>query len=200
MSCKIIQVDDPSHPFVNECAALHQSEVSAGLLSALGRPFLRKFYQIAVRDPRSFLFVADMYGTGHVSSFIVGSFDSGGFRELVLQEAWPQIAFGLIRRPWLIPRAFKVRIRYPYLPPHVEVIMTTTNRAYRGTGITKKLFEHVRQFLREHGVICYDTQVADTQPAARSFYLKVGGEVTNTFNLGGLKTVNIKFLTTERGV
>jgi len=69
-------------------ARLHADQISEGFLSFLGPRFLARLYRRIVRDPDSFLLVADL--GGHHVGFISGSTDVRGlYRRFLVRDGIP---------------------------------------------------------------------------------------------------------------
>jgi ribosomal protein S18 acetylase RimI-like enzyme len=92
-------------------AELHAAEISEGFLPSLGRPFLERLYRRIVREPRSFLLVAEL--DEQVIGFLAGTEDVRAlYRAFLLHDGAGATLAALPRvlRSW---RRVLETLRYP---------------------------------------------------------------------------------------
>ena len=168
-------------------ATLHASEISDGFLSSLGRPFLRRLYRRVVREPQSFLLVAQ--SDGNAVGFIAGAEDVRAlYRSFIRRDGLVATAAALpkILRSW---RRVLETLRYPGethetngdgpskpaspLPP-AELLSVAVAPNARGKGAGRALVQAFTAELTRRGVPGARVVVGADNDAAIHLYEQCG--------------------------
>jgi ribosomal protein S18 acetylase RimI-like enzyme len=160
-------------------ADLHVAEISDGFLSSLGRPFLTRLYRRVLREPGSFLLVAE--SDGNAIGFIAGAEDVGAlYRAFIRHDGVPATIAALpkIVRSW---RRVWETLRYPAgghedaAPlPAAELLSVAVAPAARGRGVGRLLVQAFTTELTRRRVAGARVVVGADNEAAIRLYEQCG--------------------------
>lgn len=172
---------------ITEVASLHIRTMST-LLSDLGLPIVRKYYEIASRDPAVIGLCA--IDGGHVVGYAVGTPDPGrlfGFvRSPVYWFAWQLLGSAFVR-PDIIRQIVVSLVRSSqHAVRHGEIELTYIGIApeFRGSGRGRQMLEEFCTRAGEAGHRAIVLSVETDNAAARAIYSKAGFRVIDTFREG----------------
>jgi len=178
----------PSH--VREVARMH-TESLTGLLSALGQPAARAYYQGAARAPETRAFVA--YDGEHVVGFVMGSARPEKLRRRIARENRAAILAGLFRGIALRPHLLKWLLRTRKGPDEgsydsraPELIYLAVASRMRGSGTGRALVDAFTAAMKRDGAGSYELSVDDSNVSAVGFYEKLGFHVTGRYREFGI--------------
>jgi len=152
-------------------ARLHAAAIREGFLSSLGPRFLTRLYRRMVRDPGSFVLVAEEDGAviGHAAAT-----ESVGrlYRRFLVRDG---VVAGIATAPQLLSqwRSVLETLRYPSGNddlPEAELLAVAVDAGPRGRGVGRALVAAAREELLRRGVS--DARVvvaADNEPALRLY-------------------------------
>jgi ribosomal protein S18 acetylase RimI-like enzyme len=170
-----------------QIAELHADQLKAGLLASFGPRLLEQLYRCAAADPDVILLahVRD----GKVTGFVMGSIHPSRFNRRLLIRLFPMIAWQILCRPSMVPRALSLARYIGFRPagPTAELLSIAVDPQLRASGIGEALLREFHFRLRKHDVLEYRVTAADTQTAALQFYRKHGGVVVSEIDLGSLR-------------
>lgn len=169
-------------------AHLHAGALAGDFLPSLGEPFLRTFYQAALRLGLAFGFVVE--GEGELYGFVLGSADTSAlFRKTVL-SAGPALAWAalpaVLRRPGLllkVAETFLYPSREAAVPQPAELLVIAVSEERRGQRIGEALVSALSQAFCERGIPAYKVTVLQQNAGANRFYQRLGFRLAGSFNL-----------------
>ncbi len=165
-------------------AALHESRMSEGFLSALGPRFLRILYRRIVVSPDAFACVVEQAvpgpsGAGQVTvvGFAAAALDvSVLYREFVLRDG---VIAGIAAAPRLVGswRQVLETLRYPASTddlPDAEILSVAVDPRVTGRGIGTEVVEAATGELTRRGVAAAKVVTAADNIAAQRLYVRCG--------------------------
>jgi ribosomal protein S18 acetylase RimI-like enzyme len=156
-------------------ARLHAEAITEGFLSSLGPRFLTLLYRRMVRDPRSFLLVAEE--DGEVVGHAAAAEDVGRlYRQFLVRDG---VVAGTVAAPRLLRRwrAALETLRYPSGHgelPRAEVLAVAVAPGFRGQGVGRALVCAVNEELTRRGVAGARVVCAAANTAALRLYRSSG--------------------------
>ena len=156
-------------------ACLHATAITEGFLSSLGPRFLTRLYRRMVRDPSSFLLVAEEDGAviGHAAAT---ENVSHLYRQFLLRDG---VVAGIAAAPRLLSqfRSVLETLRYPSGNdelPNAELLAVAVDYGHQGRGVGRALVNAVREELLRRGVREARVVVAATNGRALRLYTSSG--------------------------
>ena len=156
-------------------ARLHATEINEGFLPTLGAAFLTRLYRRIVRDPDSFLLVAE--DGGHIEGFIAGTDDVGAlYKSFALRDG---VVAGIAAAPRIVRSWRRVweTLRYPSadgdLPP-AELLAVAVDPSARGRGLGQQLVAALQDEFRRRAVTAARVTVAARNEGAIALYERCG--------------------------
>jgi ribosomal protein S18 acetylase RimI-like enzyme len=170
-----------------QIAELHADQLKAGLLASFGARLLERLYRYAAAD-RDAILVGDVRD-GKVTGFVMGSTQPSRFNRRILVKLSPSIAWQLLQRPSIIPRAASLARYIGSRPsgPTAELLSIAVDPKLQASGIGERLLREFHVKLRTYDVREYRVTAAITQTAALQFYRKHGGVIVSEIDLGNLR-------------
>ncbi|MGH9151784.1 MAG: GNAT family N-acetyltransferase [Acidimicrobiales bacterium] len=164
-------------------ALLHAAEIREGFLATLGPGFLTLLYRRLVRDPRSFLVVADQCdGIDGIAGFAAATEDLGRlYRTFLWHDGGRAVACAA---PRLIRCASRVRETLRYRDSGergagAEVVSVAVTSRCHGRGIGRALVEETKTELARRGVGAARVVAARDNEAALALYRACGFRVAS---------------------
>ncbi len=166
-------------------AELHH-KYTRSLLRDLGRRMCIVFYETELKSENNFGFV--YVENSKVLGFILGTKDNS--RLFKSPRILLELAFALLKKPWLIRRpVFHVVKEYQATP---EVAYIAVDLPFRGKGIGTQLLLTQQEAFRERGITYYEAKVdADNVPSLLLFK-KLGAETKNEFMENGIRRFRLQ--------
>lgn len=156
-------------------ARLHATAITEGFLSSLGPRFLTRLYRRMVRDPGSFLLVAEEDGAviGHAAAT---ENVSHLYRQFLVRDG---LVAGIAAAPRLLSqfRSVLETLRYPSGTdelPSAELLAVAVESAHQGRGVGRALVTAVREELLRRDVHGARVVVAATNGPALRLYTSSG--------------------------
>lgn len=163
---------------VKEVAQLHRTNLT-GLLTRLGRPAIKAFYEGAVKTSSAIGFV--YIERNLVRGFVLGSIHPGSLKNEALQknpfDTLAGICLGVLRRPSILVfllKSFRGPDEGTYDRDAPELTYIAVSGEKRGAGIGAALVNAFTNDLRSSGINAYELSVDDGNQAAISFYEGLG--------------------------
>ncbi|MFQ5751211.1 MAG: GNAT family N-acetyltransferase [bacterium] len=172
-----IQVQKAQIKHCDVLSNLHKKNIHQGFLSRLGKRFLSHLYELLVTSKSAFCLVIE--DKGKIIGFISGA-DSLNtiYKEFLKKKSLVAIIsiLSLLTDVRLIQKAFET-LCYPIKNenlPSAELLSMVVVKGYRGTGVSKILFERLIEEFRMRNIKQFKIVAGAALTSACKFYEKMG--------------------------
>jgi ribosomal protein S18 acetylase RimI-like enzyme len=163
---------------VKDVALLHRQSLT-GLLTNLGLPAIRAFYNGCVKTETAIGFV--YLDDNELLGFVLGSVQPDKLKTEALREnpvdTLVGMSVGIVKRPssllWLM-KSFGGPDEGSYNPSAPELTYLAVAPETRGKGVGKQLVDAFTNAMRNSGASAYELSVDEDNSQAISFYERVG--------------------------
>lgn len=189
MESRFTPLDQLNAPAVYRLASLH-IVIMHTLLSELGEPLVRRFYQLAQADP-GVIGLCAITQTGEIAGWVMGSPDPAALNSH-LRQPFGWFAFQLIRLAFTRPAALAhLASSLLHASPanalasaQIELTYIGVAPTARGRGLGADLLNAFCAAARQAGYTSVALSVETDNPAASRLYTRAGFTVTHTFREG----------------
>jgi ribosomal protein S18 acetylase RimI-like enzyme len=194
---------------VTAVAQLHVEAIAEGFLSRLGTKFLRRLYRRILREPGSFLIVAD--DDGAVAGFVAGSVSlSRLYRSFVVRDGIQAVLDSLGPVLSSLPRVLETLRRGGAHAggdggpgedgAAAELLSIAVGPSWRGRGVARSLVRAFQAELERRGVSTARVVLGADNAAAAALYRGSGFHRAHTFELHrGTTSVLMTWVLDRRG-
>lgn len=184
-----------------QIALMHERFLSAGVLAKLGSSFLIRLYKSLVDDAHSAVYIAQT--NEEVLAFVSCTRNTNKFYKRFLYKNSVPIILALPKlcTPALLKRSFSLLHYLVKKPeqksPEAELLSIAVGEQSHRSGVGSQLMIKVFDFMKENQIDCFKVTAAYTQEAAHHFYQSKGGVLSESIELGHLKSSVYYFISNK---
>lgn len=175
---------------VSQVCVIHYDSLSdKSFITSFGSDFLKKLYEMILLSHNGSLLLA-LDDEGYVKGFILYTIDTSKiFRAFIrnIHLFWKPIIASLLKKPLIFGKLLQTLFYSSSEGVDIkpELLAVAVSEGYRSTNIGTRLIALLDSELSISGVTEYKVTVLKSMIRSNSFYLRLGFQLTNSFNMYG---------------